>query len=104
MGLEAKQVEQISVGYLNAVLPRITGIDADLVIHNNGALTARLLMERFHCIRVKSRQSKILNKLLQSKLKEAPTGRFFLVNVQFFERFPEQALRNIDNLVVYYCL
>ncbi|EKQ00549.1 hypothetical protein LCA32G_0992 [Lacticaseibacillus paracasei] len=39
MGLEAKQVEQISVGYLNAVLPRITGIDADLVIHNNGALT-----------------------------------------------------------------
>ncbi|WP_125572332.1 hypothetical protein [Lacticaseibacillus songhuajiangensis] len=39
MGLEAKQVEQISVGYLDAILPRITGIDADLVIHNNGALT-----------------------------------------------------------------
>lgn len=39
MGLEAKQVEQLSVGYLSSILPKITGVDADLVIHNNGALT-----------------------------------------------------------------
>lgn len=39
MGLPAKQVEQLAVGYLNAILPRIFGVEADLVIHNNGALT-----------------------------------------------------------------